>query len=429
MQAALASPAKYLNAESWVLGDSTALPDAATLAHDINDRYREDYKNAWQDFLLKTNVPTFQDDAQSVAHLKQLAGPESPLLSLFCVAAQNTAVDDKSISEPFQALQSVVPPGCSDKYIGPPNKPYVDALAKVAIALDNEVAQKPQIPDALKQATNGAVDDVQGAVLQIAGGFPSKDPLGVGRRAQTLLMEPVHKEQFVPGVSAGAKSLCDTLNQVFAKAPFNPNGRQAAGIDDLQYVFQPESGLLAKLYNDELKQSGSLSAEDGQFHPSAGAKLNPHFLSFFNRAEQIQHALYAGGSQPKVSFKVTLHAPDGVATWLVIDGQTLNSTAGATATADFVWPGPTADGVILKAGTSTFQMQSWPGALGVFEFFSKATQIQFSGDKVQLAFTPMMGGETHSTFRFDVDFSGGVPVFKRNYMSSLTGQCVTRVQQ
>ena len=56
----------------------------------------------------------FADASQK---LLKLSGNESPLLALFCMAAQNTAVDQPDVVKAFQPVRAVESPNCQDQTI------------------------------------------------------------------------------------------------------------------------------------------------------------------------------------------------------------------------------------------------------------------------------------------------------------------------
>ena len=66
--------------------------------------------------------------------LTPLSGNQSPLLELFSLASTNTAVDDPAVNNFFQPVQTVVPPGSTDKFIAPPNQNYMKALIALQTA-------------------------------------------------------------------------------------------------------------------------------------------------------------------------------------------------------------------------------------------------------------------------------------------------------
>ena len=111
---------KYFSGEEWVLGPKTGQNvDTTKVGQDLQARYQQDYINQWRAFLKNANVVHYNSLADASQKLVKTSSNQSPLLALFCVAAQNTSVDQPDISKAFQPVQAVVPPNCS----GPIHRP------------------------------------------------------------------------------------------------------------------------------------------------------------------------------------------------------------------------------------------------------------------------------------------------------------------
>lgn len=103
----------------------------------MSNRYQQDFIGQWRAFLRSANVVRYNGLPDASQKLLKLSGNQSPLLALFCVAAQNTAVDQPDVVKAFQPVQSVVVPAtCQDQYIGGSNQPYVAGLSGIQVCLD-----------------------------------------------------------------------------------------------------------------------------------------------------------------------------------------------------------------------------------------------------------------------------------------------------
>ena len=171
------------------------------------------------------------------------SGPQSPLLALFCLASQHTAVDDAAVAGVFQPVQAVVPPACADKYIAPSNQNYMSQLAALLTSLD-AVAAAPQPSDAAAAQTDSIASQAKAATIQISQTFNSSSDLGPPVRQ--LLEDPITSVQgAVRGMGPAAVNkkgggTCGEIGAIMAKYPFNPRASAKATIQDINTVFDPK---------------------------------------------------------------------------------------------------------------------------------------------------------------------------------------------
>src|SRR5205823_286369 len=96
--------------------------------------------------IKAASVVRYASIPDAAKKLNLLAGNQSPLLALFWLASQNTAVDEPKIAAAFQPLQMVVPPANVDRYIAPPNQSYMSGLGSLQSSLE-QIAAQPQVAD------------------------------------------------------------------------------------------------------------------------------------------------------------------------------------------------------------------------------------------------------------------------------------------
>ena len=149
MKDAIQHADRYFNGEKWVLGDqASANIDRVKLEQDLRARYNADFIQRWRTYVKSASVVRYASLADASQKLMQLSGNQSPLLELLALASQNTAVDDPEVTSAFQPVQTVVPPGSTDKYILPPNQSYVNALVTLQASLEAIAGQGGQPSDA-----------------------------------------------------------------------------------------------------------------------------------------------------------------------------------------------------------------------------------------------------------------------------------------
>ena len=440
MQDAFKNLSKYFSGEQWVLGSEGAQNvDIAKLAQDLQNRYQQDYINQWRAFLKSANVVRYNSLTDASQKLAKTSGNQSPLLALFCITAQNTAVDQPDIAKAFQPVQAVVSPNCQDQYIGPPNAPYVTGLSTLQGCLDQANNSPPEQKETAKQQCMNTASTAQQAARQIGQGFKIDQDAHVDATVLSLLLAPITSVSAVlrPGPVSGA-GLCAQMSPLAAKFPFNPKAAVDTSALELSAVFDPTSGALSQFYNSSLKNLLLPQGVEYAANPSANQQVNPAFLSFFNRAMNLQRALYAGGpGQMQYKYKLRPHLSEGVSSLTVnIDGQPLTYSGGNAPFSQFTWPGTTAQGVtstVSISGGSPIGWATYDGTWGVFHFFADADRWQQNGTTYNIEWIIRgAGGRPVTspsgkpvTVQFDVDTQGGPPILMKGYLSTL--QCVTSV--
>jgi type VI secretion system protein ImpL len=440
MQDAFKNLPKYFSGEEWVLGPGTAQNiDTAKLAQDLQVRYQQDYIAQWRSFLKSANVVRYNSLADASQKLAKTSSNQSPLLALFCTAAQNTAVDQPDIAKAFQPVQVVVSPNCQDQYIGPPNAPYVTGLGGIQACLDQVNNSPAEQKEAAKAQCMNPASTAQQAARQIGQGFKIDQEAHVDETVQNLLLAPIAWVSAVlrPGPVSGA-GLCAQMNPLTAKFPFNPGAAVDASPQELAAVFDPASGALSQFYNASLKNFLLPQGSEYVPNPASTQKVNPAFLSFFSRAMNLERALYTG-APGQIQFKYALrpHPTESVGSLAMnIDGQTMTYGGGNAPFKQFTWPGATAQGVRLTvkiSGGSELGFPSYDGTWGVFHFFADADRWQQTGSTYNIEWVLRVAGGRPVTapsgkpvtVQFDLDTLGAPPILQKGYLSTL--QCVSSV--
>jgi type VI secretion system protein ImpL len=439
MQGEFKNLPKYLSGEEWVLGPKTGQNvDTAKLAQDVQTRYQQDYIKEWRAFLKSANVVHYNSLADASQKLGKTSSNQSPLLALFCVAAQNTSVDQPDISKAFRPVQAVVPPNCQDQFIGSPNANYMNGLVGIQTCLAGVENAPAEQKDALKAQCGNSSMTAQQTARQMGQAFPPDPQAHIDDTVQNLLLAPI---TFVtaalrPGPVSGA-GLCSQLNPLMAKFPFDPKSTQDATTQEVAQVFDSSSGSLTQFYNASLKSL--LIPQGNGYIPNTSntQQVNPVFLSFFTHAMNLQRALYSGGpGQIHYKYALRPHPTDTVAgLTMSIDGQPLIYAGGNADFKQFTWPGTTAQGVTLTVkitGGSDLGWPSYDGAWGVFHFFAEADKWQQTGSTYNIEWVLRTAGRPVTapsgkpvTVQFDLDTQGGPPILQKGYLSSL--QCVQSV--
>ncbi|WP_263381169.1 ImcF-related family protein [Granulicella arctica] len=322
MQDAILHPDQYLTGEEWVTGPTTGTVDRATMASQLPPRYQEDFLTAWRTFLKTANVNGFGSIEDGAKRLHELDGPASPLLQIFGVVSRNTSVPIPAFSQPFQAPQSIVPPG---------NGPAVNpGYSEKLIAIEQAIHQMLSSPATADDPTqvNGAVATAYSAVSTMRGGFQPPDPAGIAdSNSERLLRQPIRLiEDLASKASAGGPNkagaaMCKAATGVLGAFPFNPDAKTDVSPEDAAAFFGPTGPIAAFVAT----QSKLIAFNGTLYTPASSQPVTPALLAFLNTTHAVAATLFANGStQPAITFTIAQEkANDLSPATLEIDGQTL----------------------------------------------------------------------------------------------------------
>jgi len=440
MQNAIKNVDRYFNGEQWVLGEGGAAPslDRASLEQQLKTRYANDFIGQWRDYLRRSSVVKYIDIKDAVKKLSATSNAQSPLLAMFWLASQNTAVDAPDVLKAMKPLHAVMPTANIDQYVGPTNADYMKALASLQVSLEQVAGEVGSAGDTAASQTLSLANSSRLLTRQMALSF-GLDPEGhLNATVQKLLEDPItNVEGLLRGLGPAdlntkAKGLCTTMRALSVKYPFNPATTAQATLPEVNAIFQPKEGALWKFYQENLIKLLAKQGAQYALVPGGAVQLTPGFVNFFNRAAAFSDALYSGGSaEPHLTFSLKPVKAEGIESMsLEIDGQTLTYSASAAAAAkQFTWPGTMHQ---VKASVPFGIWADHHGLWGLFKFFDRVDKWQPSGSGsslewfIRIGKDPMMlptGGPL--TVRFDLDMGANPPVFQKGYLSSIG--CVAEV--
>jgi type VI secretion system protein ImpL len=382
------SKGQYLQAEDWVLGKATASGlDQATLRQNLTKRYYQDFIQMWSDFLQGSRVTSDPSLPDANNKLGKLIQNDSPLLELFFFISNNTKVDAPEISDSFNPVYSVVPPGGPPRqYENTQNKGYILALSALREKVDTLVHSPLGTGDLnLLTDASKAVASADDAVNQITGERVGTNPQ-IDKAARDLLRQPIRNVESLlthgpkDDLNAGGKSLCEKFATLASKYPFNSKSTEDASVDQLNVIFAPKTGALWTFYDTKLKQY----LPGPPYEPVAGGtvQLNPTFVRFFKHAAEFSGAMYGlDSSTPKFSYTLAEMPSNVEGLVLKIGSETLSGT-GQSKT--FSWTGaPDETRVTAKSGEI---LGTYFGVWSVFKFVSEANS-KVSGPITNLEWT------------------------------------------
>jgi type VI secretion system protein ImpL len=430
---------KFFGGERWVLGDyASAKPDPVKLGDDLRARYTADYIERWRAFLRNTTVVRYGGLKDAAKKLNTLSGSQTPLLALFWLATQNTAVDSPKVAEAFDAVQKVVPPPATVvQYVWPQNNEYMGSLASLQTAI-NQIADLTGPPDPNRaMPVRSSADAAHNVVKKMGYTFRIDPEAHVDTLTLKLLEAPIESvDALTKGMGAGeinakAKQFCAAYGDLGNKFPFNPSATAEATLAGMNAIFKPREGKLWMFYEEALRPFLQKQGADYVANPSSGLALNPAFVNFFNQAARFSDAVYPGGSaEPSLRYSLQPQRSDQIKEMtLTIDGQSARFT-GQEGAGQHVWPAAGSANVRLSAklaGGSDLEVQNRDGLWSVFHFFADADRWSGSGGNYNLEWVVRQGREARPvnvggkelTYRFALSTGGLAPVFQKEFLNSL----------
>lgn len=437
MKVALQNPRRYFSGDQWVLGDHVASDiDRAQLETQVHQWYHDDLVAHWRAYLKNASVVKYRDLKDASEKLTTLSTNQSPLLALFWLASQNTALDVPRGTSEFQPIHAVVTPDSADRYIGANNQKYVDALAVLQIAVDAAAAQQPPNETAVAQVQTAAASALD-AKRQIANTFRA---IGADQTitvsAQRLLEEPIVvaralvTSQQPAEINAAAKTFCGQFRALWSKYPFNPNARAQATVAEANALLRKPDGALWSFYDQRLQKI--LIAKDGQYQPvvNSPVKLNADFVRFFNEIATWSEDLYAGGTKdPHLSFSLKPVPTEGIQQSFSLNNQTVAFSGGAPTQTRFTWQPAGANEArsSVRFGDTDLPWFKGTGPWAVFQFFGRAERSHSVGTLHMFDWTIQVGkskddllrfpNDKPVTIRFQLDMEGKPPIFQSGVLA------------
>lgn len=288
----------------------------------------------------------------------------------------------------FLPSRVLVDPANREKWINSANGPYVQALQELGSSLAG-LPPKNDPKDPVNQAAfdraNKALAAATTAYNALGATIPNTSS-GVDLDLKALLKEPITfagrviasmpsppppPDMMIPirrNVNQSAKNLCDSIDALRTKYPFNSTAAQEATLQDIAAVFAPQVGTLAqfaqstdvqKVYQHQGAVWAPNQAIQGEF--------SQPFLASLNTMSAFQAALYpdANGA-PHFDYNVTLDGTGHVSFDLNVDGHALSfGHKKAQTSARLVWPPTTNQPTSLdvKAGQSLQMQETGPWSL------------------------------------------------------------------
>jgi type VI secretion system protein ImpL len=439
MKDAMAHPDRYIGGDRWVLGDyATANTDPAKLEQDLKSMYYADFLDAWRGYIKSASVVKYASLKDASTKLNQLSGNQSPLLELFSLASTNTDVDDPTVKNSFQPVQTVVPPGSTDKFVAPPNQNYMQALVALQTSIEAIADQPGQPSDQAAAPAIASAQQATGTARQMAQAF-RPDPEGhVDANSQRLLEEPIiyvlgMLRSLAPNeINAKGKDLCGKMRPLLAKYPFSPKAQAQATLAEIDSIFEPKKGEIWAFYDANLQKIVQRAGFQFAAASSGGMTVNPSFLAMLNRAGAFTAAAYQNGAtDPQFTYSVKpVMSPDQDSVKMNIDGQSGTFTQSSQAAKPFVWPGQSSgtQASVSYKGT-THEYGFYPGLWSIFRFVQDANKR--SGPLVEMTLesgqsrTPIIDQATGQPVTLKFEITANPPIFDPGYFSGMA--CIADV--
>ena len=436
---------KFFGGESWVLGNRAYTNlDPVAIGPALRERYHKDYIANWRAYLAKSQVASYSSVADAAQKLGQLSSNQSYLLGLLCVASVNTSVPDPDSSAPYQPVQYVVQPSCTERYIQDHNSPYAGALVSLQSSMERVAKSGGDVKDDLVSQTLNDAANAYKVTRQIAQSFRTDREGNVHGMVEKLMEDPIRQAEGILGrlgpsqINAEARRFCGDFAGLTHKYPFNTASQTDATLDEISAVFRPGDGRVATFAGSNLRNYLERRGNEWVRKSDSRVQISDAFLRFLNRATALSDALYKGGARdPSLTYNMKALPAEGMrSVTLSLDGQVLKSAGAGGDSKDFTWPGTSVRAARLSGslGGPELGFITYDGLWSAFRFFGDADRFQASGSGYTLQWVPRQGQAGQPmrldsgkalTLPFLLDLKGAPPIFQKGYLSGF--QCVSDV--
>ena len=433
MQDAFKKVDRFLQGESWVVGEDAQPLDRAKLVADLRSRYAIDYAENWRQFLRGASIARYAGVKDAAQKLAVLSGNQSPLLELFSVASRNTNVAS-DIATVFQPVQSVTPPADTTKLTGQGNQAYMTALIAFQAAVAQAAAAQGQSSDAVAGQALSTAATAKSAAAQLASGFTIDQQGQVHGTVQKLMEDPITYAEALlthlgsDQVNARARAFCAGVRTTFSKFPFNPTSPIQATIPEVTGILRPGTGSLWTMYNDVLQSA--LQKQGASYQPVPGAvRLSPTFVAFFNKAATMSDLMFAGGTpDPKYSVMVRPRLSTGTtAVTATLEGDAIRS-AGNVHSQRVDWPSANHEARLsAQIGSTDLNIVGpFNSPWAMFQLFYTADSWVTVGDTLRAEWTLRSGSQAASLpngamLKIDVDLvpAAAGAILRKGFLSGM----------
>ncbi len=377
------------------------------------------------------------DDA--ARKLSKLADPQSPLLGIVKLVAENTNFPSAKQGEPSwwdriglgslvqsqsraeqttdrirQLLKSDAPPLTTADlarlfqpvlYTTPAelpvlvndnNRPYVEGLRGLARHLD-ALARVPRAEKVtLIPPARAALDQAEQAHVKLADNFHNVGNEGLNKQLSSLLKQPIlladrvipKQDDIIPGgKNAELAKFCQTMQPILTKYPFRSSNQSGeAAPAEITKGFAPKEGLVWK-YAQSASDLVALSGQEWVQNPVLqGMRVAPELLDFLNQAQNVRKAFFGSdGTQPKLTYVLRPAPGQKIGIGLVLDGTEMRPHVPIQR--PFVWPAPpgATPGAVgtVEVGDFKTGFGDYQGPWGVFQLFQNADKRELGTRIVQ----------------------------------------------
>jgi type VI secretion system protein ImpL len=290
----------------------------------------------------------------------------------------NLGPNANDVTNAFRPIWVVADPAHPDKLLNSVNQPYVQALEELGNSLAALPARNDPKDPVNQEAFNRANKAYEGAMTahHTLGAAISSTTSGVDIDLKALLLEPIsYGGRIIKGtplvpppppppdmtipirthVNQAAQALCQNVDLLRSKYPFDPNATQEATIQDLNGVFAPGTASLAQF--SQVPDVSKAFLRQGQAwipNPSFPGTPSQSFLASLNDFVGFSNAFYPDATgNPHFDYTLTLDGTGRVPIELDVDGHILryNPKKGPVSQ-KLVWP-PTTNApttLIVHAG-------------------------------------------------------------------------------
>lgn len=397
---ALGTVADNLIAEQWVLGDVGQKSDVEAqlkrLGPELLEKYRQDFISSWEDAFSKFKLKRLSADKPLYTTLSVVAGPASPIRSLFqSISDETRLTEEREEAEATGAGATVMDAAAKAKELAL-QRIQSRASAWSRIGIDAALGKSQK-----QMGQNSSAAPIPGASIeayfrpyhQLVEGDPGKRPIDMlietlNEISHTLIVADTPSQldnmmavlpsqvgdlkknisRLPPPLAKmmqsavtdfegdAADSTITQLNQemndrvtgackavVGTRFPFSPKSDRDVPITDFVRLFSP-GGTIDKFFDEKLSPLVDINAGNWSWKKNerVGQGLSTASLLEFQRAAEIRDAFFPSGSQIlAIQMTVKPQSLSGSAEFAIlqINGKPVQSRQMANAPVEMTWPG------------------------------------------------------------------------------------------
>jgi type VI secretion system protein ImpL len=418
---------RYLTDE-WVMGDEYGLESVGLngelLQTQVESMYLDDYLSTWKSYLESLDFAPMTNPRETLAILKELSRPNSPIIPLLKSISTNTSSDAFSLLGALDSVAGDTETPALDEKIEEQaqvrSNPVIEYFAELNKLTEGDDEHAPPIEETIKMLDELYVymSAIDGAANTGKVAFENaSDPLGSAAVLREMDVEAARQPKplstLLDKISDRAKLQTaqdakgymqrewdnevarHCTNMLANRYPFNKRSSREATLDDVSAYFGP-GGILERYFDDVVVDYIDTSRRPWRWNENNGVSLgfSESVLRQLEIGRVIRDTFYRTGSpDPAISFELRPINMDKsiLRMSLFVNGQQMTYAHGPQSGKRFRWPDQARNAdrglarlvIVTSAGQESITEQ---GDWALFRLFDQAKVERMDRERYKLTF-------------------------------------------